>query len=259
MPEEAKPTSVPQAAKPVGEIHDRWSWVEPLLWTERMLTALETGVKGGKWFSLIDKVYRMSNLQSAFYRVQANKGSAGVDNQTITQFSHRLSENLAYASESLQSQTYRPRAIKRVWIPKPDSKEKRPLGVPTVMDRVIQTALRNVLEPIFERDFAEHSYGFRPQRGCKDALRRVDELLQAGYNWVVDADLKSYFDTIPHDMLMERVKEKVADSRILDLIEMYLQQKVLEDVSAWTPEKGSPQGAVISPCTVKYLSRSTRS
>ena len=247
MPEETKPTLVPPAAKQVGEIHGNWSWVEPTVWTERMLTALETGVKGGKWFSLIDKVYRKSNLRSAFYRVQANQGSAGVDNQTITQFSHRLSENLVYAWESLKSQRYRPQAIKRVWIPKPGSREKRPLGIPTVRDRVIQTALRNVLEPIFERDFAEGSYGFRPMRGCKDALRRVDELLKAGYNWVVDADLKSYFDMIPHDKLMDRVREKVADSRIMDLIEMYLQQEVLEEVGAWTPETGSPQGAVISP------------
>jgi len=242
-----KPMVVSQSAKQVGEIHGDWSWVEPSVWTERMLTALETGVKGGKWFSLIDKVYRESNLQSAFYRVQANKGSAGVDNQTIVQFSHRLSEHLSYASESLRSQTYRPRAIKRVWIPKPGSKEKRPLGVPTVLDRVIQTSLRNVLEPIFERDFAEHSYGFRPRRGCKDALRRVDELLKAGYNWVVDADLKSYFDRIPHEKLMDGIKKKIADGRILDMIEMYLQQKVLEGANGWTPETGSPQGAVISP------------
>ena len=231
MPKETKPTIVPQTAKQVGEIHGQWSWVEPSVWTERMLTALETGVKGGKWFSLIDKVYRTSNLQSAFYRVQANKGSAGIDNQTIMQFSHRLSEQLDYASESLKSQKYRPRAIQRVWIPKPGSKEKRPLGIPTVLDRVIQTALQNVLEPVFERDFAEHSYGFRPMRGCKDALRRVDGLLKAGHNWVVDADLKSYFDMIPHEKLMDGVKEKVADSRILDLIEMYLRQKVMEGVS----------------------------
>ena len=247
MPKENKPTTVPSAAKQVGDIRGRWSWVEPSVWTERMLTALETGVKGGKWFSLIDKVYRKSNLESAFYRVQVNKGSAGIDHQTIKQFSHRLLENLSYASESLKSQRYRPQAIKRVWIPKPGSKEKRPLGIPTVRDRVIQTALRNVLEPIFERDFAEHSYGFRPQRGCKDALRRVDALLKSGYSWAVDVDLKSYFDTIPHEKLMERIKEKVADSRILNLIEMYLRQAVLEEVRTWTPETGSPQGAVISP------------
>ena len=247
MPKETKPTLVSETAKPVGDIRGRWSWVEPAAWTERMLTALETGVKGGKWFSLIDKVYRKDNLEAAFHRVQANRGSAGVDHQTIIQFSHRLDGNLAYVSESLRSRRYRPQAIKRVWIPKPGRREKRPLGIPTVRDRVIQTALRNVLEPIFERDFAEHSYGFRPRRGCKDALRRVDNLLKAGYNWVVDVDLKSYFDTIPHDKLMERIKEKVADSRILDLIEMYLRQEVLEAVGAWTPETGSPQGAVISP------------
>ena len=247
MLKETKPTLVPQSAKQVGEIHDRWSWVEPSVWTARMLTALETGVKGGKWFSLIDKVYRKSTLEAAFYRVQANKGCAGVDNQTITQFLHRLSEHLSYASETIRTQKYRPGAIKRVWIPKPGSKAKRPLGIPTVLDRVIQTALRNVLEPIFERDFAEHSYGFRPLRGCKDALRRVDELLKAGYNWVLDADLKSYFDMIDHDKLIGCVKEKVSDSRILDLIEMYLREEVLEGVSLWRPDRGSPQGAVISP------------
>jgi len=247
MSKEAGPTLVPQVARQVGEIRGRWSWTEPSVWTDRMLTALETGVKGGKWFSLIDKVYRMNNLRSAFNQVQVNEGSAGVDNQTIKQFSHRLDDNLEYVLESLKAQKYRPQAIKRVWIPKPGSREKRPLGIPTIRDRVIQTALRNVLEPIFERDFAEHSYGFRPQRGCKDALRRVDELLKAGYDWVVDADLKSYFDTIPHDKIMVQIEEKVADSRILDLIKMYLQQEVLEEAGSWTPETGSPQGAVISP------------
>jgi len=119
--------------------------------------------------------------------------------------------------------------------------------VPTVRDRVVQTALRAVLEPIFERDFAAQSYGFRPNRGCKDALRRVDALLKAGYNWVVDADLKSYFDTIPHAALMDRVREKVADGRVLGLLEAYLTQKVMETATGWTPEEGTPQGAVISP------------
>ncbi len=256
MSKEDQPTIVPSEAKQVGDIRDRWSWVEPSVWTERMLTVLENGVKGGKWFSLIDKVYRKNNLRSAFERVRINRGSAGVDHQAIAQFFQRLSENLDYVSELLKTQRYRIQAIKRVWIPKPGRKEKRPLGIPTVRDRVIQTALRNVLEPIFERDFAEGSYGFRPQRGCKDALRRVDDLLKAGYNWVVDADLKSYFDTIPHDKLMERIKEKVADSRILELIEMYLRQEVLEEVGAWTPETGGPQGAVISPLLSNiYLDR----
>jgi RNA-directed DNA polymerase len=112
---------------------------------------------------------------------------------------------------------------------------------------VVETALRNVMEPIFERNFAEHSYGFRPRRGCKDALRRVDYLLKAGNTWVVDADLRSYFDTIPKQKLMERVAEKVADSRVLELVEAMLQQEVMDGLKHWTPAAGTPQGAVISP------------
>jgi RNA-directed DNA polymerase len=134
-----------------------------------------------------------------------------------------------------------------VWIPKRGSREKRPLGIPTIRDRVVQTVMRAVLEPIFERIFAAHSYGFRPGRGCKDALRRVNHLLQQGYNWVVDADLKSYFDTIPFELLLARVKEQVADGAVLALIEAYLHQGVLEAMRYWEPEAGTPQGAVVSP------------
>jgi len=122
--------------------------------------------------------------------------------------------------------------------------------VPTVRDRVVQTALRNVIEPIFERDFAEHSYGFRPNRGCKDALRRVDQLLKTGYRYVVDADLKSYFDTIPHDRLLELISQKISDSKVRSLIALFLKQGVLDGLNRWTPEKGSPQGAVITPPTI---------
>ena len=244
---EGQPTSVPEAAKHVGDARGRWPWAEPSVWTERMLAALEKGVKGGKWFSLIDKVYSEKNLRSAFRRVKANKGSAGVDHQTIEMFEANLETNLQHLLRSLRDQTYRPQAIRRVWIPKPGKKEKRPLGIPTVRDRVAQAALRHVLEPIFERDFAEHSYGFRPNRGCKDALRRVDALLKSGYIWVVDADLKGYFDTIPHGQLMDRVQAKVTDGRVLRLIEMYLKQDVMETAKQWTPQRGSPQGAVISP------------
>jgi RNA-directed DNA polymerase len=134
-----------------------------------------------------------------------------------------------------------------VWIPKPGSTEKRPLGVPAVRDRVVQAALRLVLEPIFERDFAPQSYGFRPQRGCLDGLRRVDQLLKQGYTWIVDADLKSYFDTIPHAPLMERVEEKVSDGPVLGLVEVFLNQQVMDGMKSWTPEGGTPQGAVLSP------------
>jgi len=244
---EEQPTLVPDAAKQVGDAPDRWSWVEPSVWTDRMLTTLEKGVKGGKWFSLIDKVYSEKNLRSAFARVKRNKGKPGVDHQTIEMFEANLEANIQHLSRTLRDETYRPQAIRRVMIPKPGTKEKRPLGIPTVRDRVAQGALRHVLEPIFERDFAEHSYGFRPKRGCKDALRRVDSLLKAGYTWVVDADLKSYFDTIPHGQLMDRIQAKVTDGRVLRLIEMYLKQDVMETAKRWTPQRGSPQGAVISP------------
>ena len=179
--------------------------------------------------------------------VKANKGSPGIDHQTIDDFAARLEENLERMAQALRDGRYRPQAIKRVWIPKPGSKEKRPLGIPTVRDRVVQAALRNVLEPVFEKDFADHSYGFRPGRGCKDALRQVDLLLKQGYTYVVDADLKSYFDTIPHDLLMARIRDKLADNRILSLVELFLKQQIMETTIGWTPETGTPQGAVLSP------------
>lgn len=244
---EATPAEVPARAKQAGDIQGRWSWVEPSVWTERMLTALEEGVKGGTWYSLIDKVSSLRNLRSAFSQVKRNRGSAGVDRVTIGMFEAHLEENLQRLSESLKEGSYCPQAVRRVWIAKPGSREKRPLGIPTVRDRVVQSALRNVLEPIFERDFAAQSYGFRPERGTKDALRRVAELLKAGHVHVVDADLQSYYDTIPRQPLLEQVRSKVADSKVLDLLEAYLGQEVLESAKHWTPERGTPQGAVISP------------
>jgi RNA-directed DNA polymerase len=243
---EAEPAIVPMA-KQAGDVHDRWAWTEPSVWTERMLIALERGVKGGYWFSLIDKVYSQQNLRAAFTQVKANHGAAGVDHVTIEIFEEDLEANLARMSQQLAAYKYEPQAVRRKWIPKPGSKEKRPLGIPTVRDRVVQGALRNVLEPIFERDFAEHSYGFRPGRGCKDALRQVDHLLKEGYTWVVDADLASYFDTIPQQELLSLVAQKVADSKVLELIAAMLKQGVMDSMTYWTPTEGTPQGAVISP------------
>lgn len=249
---EVPPVGVPPClqgprANHAGEVRARWAWTEPEVWTERMLTALEEGVKGGRWFSLIDKVFALPALRQAFARVKANGGTAGVDHQTVEMFAHELEANLERLAQTLKDGSYRPQAVKRVWIPKPGSTEERPLGIPTVRDRVVQTALRAVLEPIFERDFAEHSYGFRPGRGCKDALRRVDHLLHHGYTWVVDADLKSYFDTIPHQQLLAQVQQKVADGRVLRLLATFLTQGVMDGVEHWTPAAGSPQGAVVSP------------
>jgi RNA-directed DNA polymerase len=227
---------------------ERWEWVERTIWTDRMLRTLERGIEGGKWFALIDKVYRITNLQSAFNQVWRNGGSAGVDGQSVQKFEAQEEQQLQQLSQELQSQSYRPQAVKRVWIPKPGSTEKRPLGIPVVRDRVVQTALRNVIEPIFEKDFAEHSYGFRPRRGTKDALRRVEELLNQAHRWVVDADIKGYFDTIPHSKLMAKVATKISDGRILKLIESYLKAGVMEQCKGWeTTEQGTPQGGVVSP------------
>ncbi|MFH1148838.1 MAG: group II intron reverse transcriptase/maturase [Actinomycetota bacterium] len=222
--------------------------MEASVWTERMLAALDRGVKGGRWYSLMDKVRSEDNLRAAFARVKANGGSAGADHQTIEMFGAHLEENLEQLRQELESGTYRPRPARRVWIAKPGRKgEERPLDIPAVRDRVVQTALRHVLEPIFEREFAEHSYGFRPGRGNKDALRRVEQLLKAGKAWVVDADLKNFFGTVSHDILLSRLKEKVSDGKVLELIEAFLKHKVLEGMEGWEPEAGTPQGAVISP------------
>lgn len=243
---EEQPATVPPAQQ-AGEAPAYWRKAKPEVWTDRMLEALKQGVKGGKWFRLIDKVFSLRSLNCAYRQVAKNKGAAGVDHVTTHEFAKRLDENLAKISEQLQQETFRPQLILRTYIPKPGTKEERPLGIPTVRDRVVQTALVNVLEPIFERDFAEQSYGFRPGRSCKDALRRVDGLLKAGYHYVVDADLKSYFDTIPHGRLMDLVRTKIADGRVLSLIEMFLKAGIMDDLSTWTPEEGAPQGAVLSP------------
>lgn len=241
------PTRVPAAAKPAGEVRSRWEWTEPSVWTERMLTALEHGVKGGSWFSLIDKVYASANLEAACTKVTANGGAAGVDHVTTAEFDRQRTANLTKLQEQLRDDSYRPQSIRRVWIPKPGSREQRPLGIPTVRDRTAQAAVRQVIEPIFEHGFAEQSYGFRPGRGCKDALRRVDQLLKQGSVWVVDADLKNYFDTIPHDKLLALLATKISDSRVLTLIERFLKAEIVEELQHWSPETGAPQGAVLSP------------
>ena len=246
--QELQPSSpVPVRAQQDEDIRGRWPWVEGCVWTGRMLEALETGLRGEKWFRLIDKVYAERTLQRAWERVSSNGGSAGVDGMTVERFGKDCQNRLLAVNEQLKASTYEPSPVKRVWIDKPGG-GKRPLGVPSVKDRVVQGALRMVIEPIFENTFAGHSYGFRPRRGCKDALRRVDALLRSGHHWVVDADLKSYFDTIPHDRLMEKVKEHIADGRVLGLIESFLKQGVMEQFKHYEAgASGTPQGAVMSP------------
>lgn len=251
-PQEQTPSAVPQRAPQDGEIRARWAWVEAEVWTERMLATLETGIEGGKWFRLIDKVWSPRNLGRSLEKVVAKGGSAGIDHQNARQIEERKDQTIAKLEQELRVNQYEPQAVKRVWIPKPGSNEKRPLGVPTLRDRIVQGALLHVMEPIFERDFAPQSYGFRPGKGCKDALRRVDELLKGGSHWVVDADLKSYFDTIPQERLMDRIREKIADGRVLKLLEQMLQAGVMDSAKGWQPtEQGTPQGAVMTPRTQK--------
>lgn len=244
---EEQSTAVSARTKQVEEAPTEWTWVEPSVWTDRMLEALERGVKGGKWFSLIDKVYRLTTLKRAWGQVRANDGAPGIDRITIADYERHADTNLERLSQKLKEGTYEPRAVRRTWIPKPGRAEERPLGIPTVEDRIVQTALKMVLEPIYEEGFSPRSYGFRPQRGTKDALRRVDALLKEGYRWVVDADLKGYFDSIDHEILMEEVEKKVTDGKVLDLIRAFLRCEVVDEDESYRPERGTPQGGVISP------------
>jgi RNA-directed DNA polymerase len=211
-----------------------------------MLEALGNGVKGGKWFSLIDKVYRLSTLEKAWEKVRGNKGAAGVDKQSVKAFESKAEVYLKELSEALKEDRYTPSAVRRVDIPKGGG-QSRPLGIPTVKDRIIQTAVLMVIEPIFEAKFLEMSYGFRPGRGAKDALREVDKLLKEGYTHVVDADLSSYFDTIPHGGLIDRVEESISDGRLLKVLRSWLEQDIMTESARWKPLGGTPQGAVISP------------
>lgn len=244
---QAKPARVALGPKQAGDVRARWAWTEASVWTDRMLAALEQGVKGGVWFSLIDKVYAPANLLSAFTKVAKNRGAPGVDHVTIAEFKERRDENLERIHGQLKGGTFQPQAIRRTLIDKPGTTEKRPLGIPTVRDRVVQGALRQVLDPIFEKEFAAHSYGFRPGRDAKMALQRVNGLIKEGHRYTVDIDLKAYFDTIPHDRLIEKVRKHVQDGRVLGLIEAFLQASILHGMESWRPDKGAPQGAVLSP------------
>lgn len=252
--EEPSP-SVPPKADKQGE-EDLWQRhkAERGVWSERMLLALERGIKGNQWFSLIDKVYAERTLAIAWEKVHANAGACGVDGISVELFQKDSQKRLLAVREQIMEGSYVPKPVKRVWIPKLGSPEKRPLGIPTVRDRVVQTALRMVLEPIFEREFAPHSYGFRPGRSCKDALRRVEKLLRKGHVQVVDIDIRGYFDHIPHGRLMELVAERIADGRVLGLVEAFLKQGVMEEaggseevIEQAEPMEGTPQGGVVSP------------
>lgn len=241
-------STVPSKAKRDREVAPQWAWTEPSVWTERMLDALEEGVKGGKWYSLIDKVYAEETLWAGWRAVKRNGKSGGVDGETIRQFERDAEKRIAHLQEQIRTGKYEPQPVRRVLIPKSGSSEWRPLGIPTIRDRVVQSALRSVIEPIFERKFCRCSYGFRPKQGAKDALREVQRHLDAGRRWVVDVDIERYFDTIPHSLLMREIEQQIADKRVLRLIEQFLKQGVMEGTKSYAAlEEGTPQGGVISP------------
>jgi RNA-directed DNA polymerase len=246
MKVEASPVSetTKRDASALGSCEQRKFAPAPI-WTEAMLAALQIGVKGGKWHSLIDKVSRLETLALGWAQVEKNAGAAGVDRMSVERFAQAQNHYLAELAHGLRDGSYRPQPVRRVYIPK--GKGQRPLGIPAVKDRVVQAALKLVIEPIFEHEFESRSYGFRQGLGCKDALREVDQYLKAGHFWVVDADLQSYFDSIPHEPLLAKVRRRIADGQVLELIQRFLKQDIMEDLKRWTPVAGSPQGAVISP------------
>jgi RNA-directed DNA polymerase len=213
------------------------------IWTDRMVEALWTREE---WYSLMDKVTDLRTLRAGWERVRANGGAAGVDRVCVERFGRTAEERILRLQQELKAGKYKPSAVRRVEIPKPEG-GSRPLGIPTVTDRVVQAALVEVIGPIFEVRFASRSYGFRPGRGCKDALRDVDEALKQGLVHVVDADLKGYFDSIPHAELRSRVHARIKDGAVLRLMDGFLRQPILSEVAEWTPETGTPQGAVLSP------------
>lgn len=202
--------------------------------------------KERKWYSLIDKIWAKPNLEEAFKEVKRNRGAAGIDRVTIKAFESQLEHHLEVVQQALKNKTYQPKPVRRVYIPKADGTQ-RPLGIPTVGDRVVQAAAKRILEPIFEAKFMDCSYGFRPERNAHMALQKIRHDLNDGFRYVIDADLKSYFDTIAHEKLIEMIKGTIVDGSVLSLLEKFLKAGVLDGGSLQLNEQGTPQGGVISP------------
>ncbi|MEK6754708.1 MAG: group II intron reverse transcriptase/maturase [Bacteroidota bacterium] len=207
----------------------------------------ESTVKKRKWYSLYDKVYAPANLERAWNKVRSNKGAGGVDRQSIADFEREKEKHLREVHRLLKEKRYKPLPLRRVYIPKGNG-ERRPLGIPVIRDRVVQQALLNVLEPIFEPTFHEHSYGFRPNRSTHTAIEHVVTSMQHGKEWVLEVDVRKYFDTVNHELLLDAVNTEVSDGGVLRLIRMFLESGVMEEGIGWhATEEGTPQGGVISP------------
>jgi group II intron reverse transcriptase/maturase len=212
-------------------------------------------LKKRKWYSLYDKVYALPNLERAWEKVRQNKGAGGVDRQTIASFERNKEQELWELHRLLREKRYRPHALRRVYIPKANG-ERRPLGIPTIRDRVVQQALLNILEPIFEPLFHEHSYGFRVQRDTHQAIAQVCKAVSEGKEWIVDVDIRKYFDTVNHELLLDAVNEEVSDGSVLRLLRMVLESGVMENGVRMATEEGTPQGGVSSPLLANiYLNR----
>jgi RNA-directed DNA polymerase len=204
-------------------------------------------IRARKAHSLIGQIYDPRNLARAWERVKTNKGAGGVDGVTVTRFEEKRDDYLGRLHQKLKDGSYRPRPVRRVEIDKPGSTAKRALGIPTVMDRVCQQAVVQVLEPIFEPTFRDESFGFRPGRSTHMAMRRIWRQLKAGNTWVVDADIADFFGTLSHSTLVDLVAERVADGKVLRLLRQFLEAGVLRDGQVEPTLTGVPQGGVASP------------
>jgi len=229
-----------------GGTRERKGW-------ERQASAAGTEKTRPKVEDLLEEVLRRENLMKALARVRSNGGAPGIDGMTVEALTPYLKENWPRIREKLLGGTYRPAPVRRVTIPKPDGKGTRPLGIPTVLDRLIQQAVLQVLTPVFDPHFCESSYGFRPGRGCHDAVVAAQAHVEAGYRFVVDMDLEKFFDRVNHDVLMARVARQVGDKRLLRLIRRYLEAGVMVAGVEQVREEGTPQGGPLSPLLSNIL------
>jgi len=215
---------------------------------QRTLPAETDGQDNGEasTFDLLERILSSNNMNAAYKQVVRNKGSHGIDGMKVDELLPYLKENGNNLIEELKAGTYRPKPVRRVEIPKPDG-GVRLLGIPTVVDRMIQQAIAQILTPIFDPEFSESSFGFRPGRSAHQAIKRAQEYMDEGYNWVVDIDLAKYFDTVNHDKLMALVARKVKDKRVLKLIREYLKAGVMINGVVIETEEGCPQGGPLSP------------